>query len=152
MATRGRSIGQVSPSGRRAVRLLLPHPGGSPVTDALSTGTAEVVDQPPALSAARILAAVLVCGAAVLLFAVHVRPLGYVPLVLGVALGFVVDKRLGRDLGLIALGQVIISTISLKADLSNLGMLKFTLALGLAVVVPTVLSSRVFHDDTIHFP
>ncbi|WP_186814787.1 CPBP family intramembrane glutamic endopeptidase [Cellulomonas terrae] len=104
------------------------------------------------MSTARILAAALVCGAAILLFAVHVRPLGYVPLVAGVVLGLVVDKRLGRDLALIALGQVIISTISLKADLSNVGMLKFTLALGLAVIVPTLLSSRVFHDDKIHFP
>ena len=112
----------------------------------------QVADPFPALSAARILAAVLVCGAAVLLFAVHVRPLGYVPLVLGVALGLVVDRRLGRDLALIALGQVIISTISLKADLSNVGMLRFTVALGLAVVVPTLISSRVFHDDKIHFP
>nr|WP_210767793.1 CPBP family intramembrane glutamic endopeptidase [Cellulomonas humilata] len=103
-------------------------------------------------TAGRVLAAVLVCGAAVLLFAVHVRPLGYLPLVLGVALGLVVDKRLGKDLALIALGQVIISTISLKADLSNVGMLKFTVALGLAVVVPTLISSRVFHDDKIHFP
>ena len=71
---------------------------------------------------------------------------------LGVALGLAVDRRLGRDLALIALGQAIISTISLKADLSNVGMLRFTVALGLAVVVPTLLSSRVFHDDKIHFP
>ena len=112
------------------------------------------VDEPrPTTQAAlRVVAAALVCGAAVLLFAVHVRPLGYVPLVLGVALGLAVDKRLGRDLALIALGQVIISTISLKADLSNVGMLRFTVALGLAVIVPTVISSRVFHDDKIHFP
>ena len=47
---------------------------------------------------------------------------------------------------------MIISTISLKADLSNVGMLRFTVALGLAVIVPTLLSSRVFHDDKIHFP
>jgi membrane protease YdiL (CAAX protease family) len=110
------------------------------------------VARPALRSAGRLAAAVLVCGAAVLLFAVHVRPLGYVPLVLGVALGLVVDRRLGRDLALVALGQAIISTISLKADLSNLGMLRFTVALGLAVVVPTLLSSRVFGDDTIHFP
>jgi membrane protease YdiL (CAAX protease family) len=102
--------------------------------------------------AARVFAAVLVCGAAVLLFAIHVRPLGYVPLVAGVALGLVVDKRLGEDLALVALGQAIISTISLKADLSNAGMARFTVALGLAVVVPTLISTRVLHDDKIHFP
>jgi membrane protease YdiL (CAAX protease family) len=103
-------------------------------------------------TAARIVAAALVCGAAILLFAVHVRPLGYVPLVLGVGLGLLVDKALGKDLALIALGQAIISTISLRADLSNAGMARFTVALGLAVVVPTVLSRRVLRDDKIHFP
>jgi membrane protease YdiL (CAAX protease family) len=112
-----------------------------------------VVEPRPTVEAAlRVVAAALVCGGAVLLFAVHVRPLGYVPLVVGVLVGLLVDKRLGRDLALIALGQVIISTISLKADLSNLGMLRFTVALGLAVIVPTLVSRRVFHDDAIHFP
>ena len=82
----------------------------------------------------------------------HVRPLGYVPLVVGVVLGLLVDRRLGRDLGLIGLGMAIISTISLHADLSNAGMLRFTVALGLAVLVPALLSRRVFHDDAIHFP
>ena len=102
--------------------------------------------------ALRLTAAILVVGAAVLLFAVHVRPLGYVPLVLGVALGLVVDRLLGKDLALIALGQAIISTISLQADLSNAGMMRFTLALGAAVVVPTLISRRVFKDPTITFP
>ncbi|WP_062521405.1 CPBP family intramembrane glutamic endopeptidase [Demequina silvatica] len=100
----------------------------------------------------RLLAAVLVCGAAVLLFAVHVRPLGFIVLVAGVVLGIVVDRRLGRDLGLIALGQLIISTISLKADLSDAGMLRFTLALGGAVLVPTLISRLAFKDRTITFP
>ncbi|WP_062466801.1 CPBP family intramembrane glutamic endopeptidase [Demequina maris] len=105
-----------------------------------------------ARTAARIVAAALVCGAAILLFAVHVRPWGYVPLVLGVLLGLAVDRRLGRDLGLIALGQIIISTISLKADLSDGGMLRFTVALGLAVLVPTLISRLAFRDGAITFP
>ncbi|SEJ00404.1 CPBP family intramembrane glutamic endopeptidase [Demequina mangrovi] len=113
--------------------------------------------RPPALRAdarslARVAAAVLVCGAAVLMFAVHVRPLAYLPLAAGVALGLAVDRRLGRDLGLIALGQVIISAISLEADLSDAGMLRFTVALSLAVLVPTLISRRVFRDPTITFP
>ncbi|MDN4478338.1 CPBP family intramembrane metalloprotease [Demequina sp. SYSU T00039] len=102
--------------------------------------------------ALRVAAAVLVVGAAVLLFAVHVRPLGYVPLAAGVVLGLIVDRALGRDLGLIALGQVIISTISLKADLSDAGMMRFTLALGAAVLVPTLISRLVFKESTIQFP
>ncbi|WP_062529930.1 CPBP family intramembrane glutamic endopeptidase [Demequina rhizosphaerae] len=105
-----------------------------------------------ARTSARIVAAALACGAAVLLFAVHVRPWGYVPLVLGVLLGLAVDRRLGRDLALIALGQAIISTISLEADLSDGGMLRFTVALGLAVLVPTLISRLAFRDGAITFP
>ncbi|WP_062517390.1 CPBP family intramembrane glutamic endopeptidase [Demequina gelatinilytica] len=115
------------------------------------------VSEAPALRAdartvARVAAAALVCGAAVLMFAVHVRPLAYLPLVAGVVLGLGVDRRLGRDLGLIALGQVIISAISLEADLSDAGMLRFTVALSLAVLVPTLISRLAFRDPTIVFP
>lgn len=96
-------------------------------------------------------AAVLVCGAAILLFAVHVRPWGYIPLLAGVALAWAVDRALARDLALIALGQVLISSISLKADLSNLGMARFALALSLAVAVPVVLARVVFKDREVTF-
>lgn len=111
-----------------------------------------------AMTAARLAAAVLVCGAASLLFVAHARPWGYLPLVVGVALAFGADHRrgrgysLGRDLGLIALAQVIISTISLKADLSDAGMARFTVALGLAVLVPWVVSTYLFRERTIVFP
>ncbi|RMI12560.1 CPBP family intramembrane glutamic endopeptidase [Cellulomonas triticagri] len=103
-------------------------------------------------SPARLLAAALVCGSAVLLFAVHVRPLGYVPLVLGVLLALAVDRALARDLGLIAVGMGIVSAISLQADLSDAGMLRFTIALSLAVLVPWALSRYVFGQRTITFP
>ncbi|PFG20212.1 CPBP family intramembrane glutamic endopeptidase [Serinibacter salmoneus] len=102
--------------------------------------------------ALRIAAAALVCGAAVLLFAVHVRPLGYLPLVAGVALGLWADRALGKDLLLIAIGQGIVSTISLKADLSNAGMARFTVALGLAVLVPWAISRYLYREDAVRFP
>ncbi|MFE4466007.1 type II CAAX prenyl endopeptidase Rce1 family protein [Oerskovia sp. NPDC056781] len=100
----------------------------------------------------RLLAAALVCGSAVLLFAVHVRPLGYVPLVVGVLLGLLVDRRLGRDLLLIALGMGIISTIPLAADLSDAGIARFAVVLSLAVLVPWAVSRYVYRDDAIRFP
>ncbi|WP_246857963.1 CPBP family intramembrane glutamic endopeptidase [Oerskovia sp. KBS0722] len=100
----------------------------------------------------RLLAAALVCGSAVLLFAVHVRPLGYVPLVAGVLLGLLVDRRLGRDLLLIALGMGIISTIPLAADLSDAGIVRFAVVLSLAVLVPWAVSRYVYRDDAIRFP
>ncbi|MFC0712381.1 CPBP family intramembrane glutamic endopeptidase [Cellulomonas biazotea] len=101
---------------------------------------------------ARVLAAALVCGSAVLLFAVHVRPLGYVPLVAGVALAFSVDRALGRDLTLVALGMTVITTISLRADLSDAGIARFAVALSGAVLVPYVLSRFVLKQDVIRFP
>jgi membrane protease YdiL (CAAX protease family) len=103
-------------------------------------------------SPARLLAAALVCGSAVLLFAVHVRPLGYVPLVAGVLLGLAVDRALGRDLALIATGMALVSTISLRADLSDAGMARFTVALSLAVLVPWALSRFALGQRTIVFP
>ncbi|WP_418275581.1 CPBP family intramembrane glutamic endopeptidase [Isoptericola jiangsuensis] len=96
---------------------------------------------------ARLAAAALTCGAAVLLFAVHVRPWGYLPLVAGIALGLWVDRRLGRDLALIGLGMAIVSAIPLQADLSDAGMARFTVALSLAVLVPWALSKFVVKDD-----
>jgi len=103
-------------------------------------------------SPARLLAAALVCGSAVLLFAVHVRPLGYLPLVAGVLLGLAVDRALGRDLALIATGMALVSTISLRADLSDAGMARFTVALSLAVLVPWALSRFALGQRTIVFP
>ncbi|WP_129782694.1 type II CAAX prenyl endopeptidase Rce1 family protein [Promicromonospora panici] len=106
----------------------------------------------PVIAPARLTSAFLVCASAILLFAVHVRPIAYVPLVLGIALGLWADRALGRDLALIGLGMGIISMISLQADLSNAGMLRFTLALGGSVLVPWALSRFVLKQDTIQFP
>ncbi|MBT0992859.1 CPBP family intramembrane metalloprotease [Cellulomonas sp. DKR-3] len=106
----------------------------------------------PVVSAGRLVAAALVCGAAVLMFAVHVRPLAYVPLVAGVLLGLAVDRVLGKDLLLVATGIAIVSTIPLAADLSDAAMLRFTAALSLAVLVPYVLSTFVRGDRVIRFP
>ncbi|SKC57957.1 CPBP family intramembrane glutamic endopeptidase [Krasilnikoviella flava] len=105
---------------------------------------------PPATTsrqAWRVVAAALVSASAILLFAVHVRPLAYLPLVAGVALGLVVDRRLGRDLALIAVSLGIISTISLEADLSDAGMARFAVVLSLAVLVPWAASRFWFRDD-----
>ncbi|WP_265523511.1 CPBP family glutamic-type intramembrane protease [Oerskovia flava] len=100
----------------------------------------------------RLLAAILVSGSAVLLFAVHERPAGYVPLVLGIALGLAVDRTLGRDLALIGVGMGIISAIPLAADLSDAGIARFAVALSLAVLVPWAASRYHFRDPTIRFP
>lgn len=113
--------------------------------------------QAPALTrsmvdTARVAAAALVCASAIVLFAVHARPWGYVPLMAGVGLAWIVDRRLAHHLALIALGQVIISTVSLKADLSNAGIARFSVVLGLAVLVPYAMSRWVLGDRLVRFP
>jgi membrane protease YdiL (CAAX protease family) len=62
------------------------------------------------------------------------------------------SPSLTRDLLLIAAGLLIVSAISLKAELDDLAMVRFALALGGAVAVPYVLSRWVYRDRAIRFP
>jgi membrane protease YdiL (CAAX protease family) len=101
--------------------------------------------------------AFLVCVAAVSLFGFQERLPGYALLAVGVFAAWFVDRsgrteRLAPDLLLIAIGQVIISTMSLKAELSDAAMVRFTVVLGLAVVVPYVISRFVYREHVIRFP
>jgi membrane protease YdiL (CAAX protease family) len=113
--------------------------------------------------------ALLVCAAAVALFGLQLRAVGYAMLVVGLVIAALLPRErddpagtaavAGRrppsllgDLSLIALGQVIVSVIPLHAELDNLAMLRFTLALGGAVAVPYVISRFVFRDRAISFP
>lgn len=59
---------------------------------------------------------------------------------------------LARDLSLIAAGLLIVSIIPLKAELDNLAMVRFGLALGGAVAVPYLVSRYVYRDYAIRFP
>ncbi|CAH0255333.1 CPBP family intramembrane glutamic endopeptidase [Microbacterium sp. Bi128] len=117
---------------------------------------------------AKLLPAVLVCLAAPVLFVVQIVWLGWIVLALAVASAVVVDRRAGvpilpgqradpapsiaRDVFLIALGQFVVSLIPLKAELDDAAFVRFTLALGGAVLLPYVLSRFVFHDRAIRFP
>lgn len=101
--------------------------------------------------------AALVCGAAVLLFGFMLLIPGYLMLAAGLLAAWLTDRsgrtsRLLADLALIALGQVIISTISLKADISYPSIVRFAVVLGGAVVVPYVISRYVYGDRVIRFP
>ncbi|WP_127793098.1 type II CAAX prenyl endopeptidase Rce1 family protein [Agromyces sp. LHK192] len=101
--------------------------------------------------------AALVCGAAVLLFGFLLPIAGYAMLVAGLLVAWWCDRsgrtsRLAPDLALIAVGQAIISTMSLKADLSDAAMVRFTVVLGLAVIVPYVISRWVYRERVIRFP
>lgn len=101
--------------------------------------------------------AVLVCGAAVALFGFMVPIAGYAMLAVGLLAAWLCDRsgrteRLLADLALIAIGQVIISTVSLKADLSDEGIVRFAVVLSLAVLVPYVISRFVYREHVIRFP
>ncbi|SDS12667.1 CPBP family glutamic-type intramembrane protease [Agrococcus carbonis] len=103
-----------------------------------------------------IVPAALVTLAAVLLFWV-LTDWGYVPLVAGVIGGILTDRagasrKLGQDLSVIAIALTWISTISLHADISDAGMIRFTLALGGAVILPYAITRWGFKDRTIRFP
>jgi membrane protease YdiL (CAAX protease family) len=104
-----------------------------------------------------LLPAALLSSSAVLLFAVRLPLLGYVVVALALLAAWITDRRkhtegLAKDLLLIATGMVIVSTISVAADISwgNFFLLGFVLAA--AVAVPYALSRFVFKDRLIRFP
>lgn len=103
-----------------------------------------------------IIPAALVSAGAVLLFWA-MTDWGYLPLVAGVVGGILTDRagrssRLGSDLALIAIALAFISTISLHADLSDAGMIRFTIALGGAVLIPYAISRWGYREHAIRFP
>ncbi len=119
-------------------------------------------------------AALLVCLAAPAFYVLLQWWLGAALLVAGLAVALAADRRHGvpivgvadrradqagqrppgltRDLALVAIGMLIVSSMSLEAKLDDLSMLRFTVVLGGAVVVPYVLSRFVFRDHAIRFP
>ncbi|WP_300266138.1 CPBP family intramembrane glutamic endopeptidase [Microbacterium sp.] len=113
-----------------------------------------------AARAPAVASAALVCLAAPAFFVAEVSWLGWLLLAAGLAVAWLHERRgavasapsLTRDLSLIALGMLIVSAIPLAAELDNLAMLRFTLALGGAVVVPYAISRFVFRDRAISFP
>jgi membrane protease YdiL (CAAX protease family) len=129
-----------------------------PACEAVVVTTA-TVPAPPEIRTHPIglLPAALVCGAAVLLFGVMVPIAGYAVLAVGLLGAWLTDRsgrtsRLLPDLSLVALGQVIISTISVAADISYGNMLLMGTVLSLAVAVPYLISRFVFGERVIRFP
>jgi hypothetical protein len=121
--------------------------------------------------------ALLVCLAAPAFFVVRIAWLGWVLLAAGMLVAWLVRGRtdaeaeaarasvprssdlpatrtpsLLRDLSLIALGLLIVSSIPLAAELDNIAFVRFTLGLGGAVLAPYLVSRFVFRDHAIRFP
>lgn len=102
----------------------------------------------------------LVCSAAPALFVLLNPWLGWTLLAVGLGGAVIIERSrirdpepsLTRDLSLIAAGLLIISAIPLKAELDNLSILRFGVALGGAVIVPYAVSRWLFRDQAISFP
>lgn len=102
----------------------------------------------------------LVCLAAPAFFVAELTWLGWILLVVGLASAWLIERgsvtgsapSLTRDLSLIAVGMLVVSVIPLAAELDNLAMLRFTLALGGAVAVPYLISRFIYRDRAISFP
>ncbi|NYF15936.1 membrane protease YdiL (CAAX protease family) [Microbacterium sp. AK009] len=127
----------------------------------------------PAVSA-KLVPAILVCLAAPAFFVLLLPWLGWALLAAGLIAAFLVERAdarramasgktadafegrrppgILRDLSLIAAGLLIVSAIPLKAELDNIAMLRFTVALGGAVLVPYLISRFVYRDYAIRFP
>ena len=97
-------------------------------------------------------AAALVAVSAVALFGFEHRPVGYLLIAAGLVLAALVDRLLLRHLAMIAASLVVISTMSLRADLSDAGMARFTVVLGAAVLLPLAVSRLWFGERIIQFP
>jgi membrane protease YdiL (CAAX protease family) len=98
--------------------------------------------------------ALLACLAAPAFFVVRVPWVGWMLLTAALVSAWAVSRSgaLLRDLSLIAAGLLVVSAIPLRAELDDLAMLRFTLALGGAVAVPYLLSRFVYRDRAIRFP
>ncbi len=101
---------------------------------------------------AGVAAMLVISASAVPLIALQQLLIGLGVLAVGLALAFWVDRTLARTLAVVAVGLVILSVTSLEADLTDLGMLRFTVVLGGAVVLPTLLARRFLARDAVRFP
>lgn len=112
-------------------------------------------------------AALAVCLVAPAFFVLETMWLGIALAAVGLLLAWAVVRRgragmqpataprppsLLRDLSLIVMGLGIVRLIPLAAELDNLAMLRFTLALGGAVAVPYLVSRFIYRDRATSFP
>lgn len=124
---------------------------------------ADVIDSPPrpALSWA-LVPAILLSGSAPLMFAYRGLSLlqtiaAYGMLVLALIIAWALDRSsrtegLFRDLLLIAVGMLIVSAVSVEADINWGNFFLLGVVLALAVSVPYLISRFVFRDRVIRFP
>ncbi|RWZ49606.1 CPBP family intramembrane metalloprotease [Labedella phragmitis] len=103
-------------------------------------------------SLARLVPGVLLSVSGLLMFGLHWRPGAYLVLLAAVALGFVADRSLGRDLSLIGFGIVVVSLVEVSTNIEWGHMLVMGAALAAAVLGPYLASRFWFRDHAVRFP
>jgi membrane protease YdiL (CAAX protease family) len=124
----------------------------------------------------RLAPALLVCLAAPAFFVLRIPWVGWALLAAGLVVAVVLERprvdhaedvadeqtdaagrgirtpSIVRDLSLIAIGLLIVSSIPLEAKLDDLSIVRFGLVLGAAVAVPYAISRWLYRDHAIRFP
>ena len=104
---------------------------------------------------------IILSSSAVLLYPLRITWAGWIMVAVALLLAWLFDRRamthdLFRDLLLVAIGMVIVSTTSVKADISWLNFVVVGLVLGLAVLVPYLIVRFIYKDPAgqrrIRFP
>lgn len=108
-------------------------------------------DALPALSL-KLLPAAIVVTSAIPLYGFENRLVGYPWLAVGLVVAVLIDRELLRDLALIAVGLVIVSTVSVKADISWGNIVVLGVVLSAAVAVPFAIDRFVYRRKAIRFP
>jgi membrane protease YdiL (CAAX protease family) len=93
-----------------------------------------------------------VCASAVALFAFYNQVVGYPILIVSMIVAFLVDRQLAKDLALIAVGLVIVSLVSVEADISYGNIALLGVVFTAAVAVPFLLDRFVYRRRAIRFP
>jgi len=119
--------------------------------------TETAIDEVRPAASWALLPAILLCSSAIPLFPLRMLLLGYLGVAVALAIAWYLDRRglskgLLKDLSLIALGMVIVSTVSVEADISWGNFFLLGLVLSLAVAGPYVVSRYVYKDRAIRFP
>lgn len=104
------------------------------------------------IASAKLVPAIMVAAAAVLLFAGQLDLPGYGLLLAAVVLAYFIDRPLFRDLLLIAAGMTIISVVPITTDIGFAHMLQMGTAMVLAVGLPYAVSRYVFKEHAVRFP
>ena len=101
--------------------------------------------------------AVILCSSALFLFSLRMPAIGYPMVAIGLGLAWLFDRRgltvgMAKDFLLIAIGLVIVSSMSVKADIGWVNFFLLGFVLASAVAVPYLISRYVFRQHIIRFP